>query len=297
MATINGTSGNDTLYGTPEPDTINGNSGNDYIFGDDGDDTLNGGLGNDTLDGGNGNDTVDYSTATSKLNINLATGIVTNPSSGGVDTLISIENVLGGSGAETIVGNDADNALWGGGGNDTMTGGLGNDQIYGQSGADTITVISGQGSDTVNGGTGSDTMVLELKSSDITSALRADMSSFNTWMQGQLAANGGVSGMAALSNGPTFTFYSLGLTVSLIETVTVKVDGVTVPMSTLFNHAPVINGGGEMLTDEDVVINGLVNATDVDGDTLSFALTEGPANGAVSLNAATGQYTYTPALN
>jgi Ca2+-binding RTX toxin-like protein len=48
MATIFGTSGNDTLTGT---------SGNDSIYGQAGDDTLTGGLGNDTLQGGLGSDT------------------------------------------------------------------------------------------------------------------------------------------------------------------------------------------------------------------------------------------------
>src|SRR5688572_28560029 len=48
MATIFGTSGNDTLTGT---------AGNDSIYGQAGGDTLTGGLGNDTLQGGLGSDT------------------------------------------------------------------------------------------------------------------------------------------------------------------------------------------------------------------------------------------------
>jgi len=70
-----------------------------------------------------------------------------------------------------------------------------------------------------------------------------------------------------------------------------------VPLSSLVNHAPVINGGGEMFTQEDTVLNGQVNASDIDGDTLTYTIDQGPQNGTLTLNAATGQYAYTPAAN
>lgn len=54
--TINGTSGNDFLVGTPESDRINGFDGNDTIFAKDSDDTLLGGNGQDYLFGGKGDD-------------------------------------------------------------------------------------------------------------------------------------------------------------------------------------------------------------------------------------------------
>jgi Ca2+-binding RTX toxin-like protein len=40
MATVNGTSGNDELFGFSTADTINGFAGNDQMFGDAGNDTL-----------------------------------------------------------------------------------------------------------------------------------------------------------------------------------------------------------------------------------------------------------------
>lgn len=62
MATINGTSGNDTgnntLQGTAENDIISGLAGNDSLEGGNGEDTLIGGSGKDTLVGGFGNDTL-----------------------------------------------------------------------------------------------------------------------------------------------------------------------------------------------------------------------------------------------
>jgi Ca2+-binding RTX toxin-like protein len=78
MATVNGTSGNDILNSTGDPngdifnggegddtitggaahDTLTGEGGNDALSGGGGDDILTGGRGNDTIDGGAGNDRV-----------------------------------------------------------------------------------------------------------------------------------------------------------------------------------------------------------------------------------------------
>lgn len=60
------------------------------------------------------------------------------------------------------------------------------------------------------------------------------------------------------------------------------------------NDAPVANND-ELVTDEDVPASGnvLANDTDVDGDSLTAALQDGPANGTVEMNA-DGSFTYTP---
>jgi Ca2+-binding RTX toxin-like protein len=57
MATINGSAGNDILFGTRKADIINGGGSRDYISAGGGDDWINGGLGNDILNGGKGFDT------------------------------------------------------------------------------------------------------------------------------------------------------------------------------------------------------------------------------------------------
>lgn len=57
-ATINGTNGNDVLFGTSGDDTINGLGGNDLVFGARGVDTIHGGPGNDALSGGPGVDSL-----------------------------------------------------------------------------------------------------------------------------------------------------------------------------------------------------------------------------------------------
>ncbi|HSI44993.1 MAG TPA: retention module-containing protein [Methylophilus sp.] len=56
--TVNGTSGNDIIYGYAGNDTLNGGDGNDILRGGAGNDTLNGGAGNDILIGGKGSDTL-----------------------------------------------------------------------------------------------------------------------------------------------------------------------------------------------------------------------------------------------
>ena len=67
MATITGTTGNNTLNGTINADIIYGKDGNDLIKGGDGADTLYGDNGNDTVYGGNGNDIVKGGYGVSKL--------------------------------------------------------------------------------------------------------------------------------------------------------------------------------------------------------------------------------------
>ncbi|WP_422003463.1 beta strand repeat-containing protein [Roseovarius mucosus] len=61
------------------------------------------------------------------------------------------------------------------------------------------------------------------------------------------------------------------------------------------NDAPVAQADAAISTGEDQAISGTVTATDVDGDSLSFALASGgaPANGSVTVSA-NGGYTYTP---
>jgi Ca2+-binding RTX toxin-like protein len=55
---IDGTSGADTIYGTPYFDIIRGFGGNDALFGGAGDDVIYGGAGNDSIGGGPGNDVI-----------------------------------------------------------------------------------------------------------------------------------------------------------------------------------------------------------------------------------------------
>jgi len=122
MANINGTSGDDVLFGTGGADLINADDGVDVIIAGNGGDTVNGGAGDDVADGGNGNDTLN--------------------GDAGNDTL------LGGRGNDELNGGADNDVLSGGDGLDTLNGDEGDDQLSG-----------GAGDDTINGGTGTDTAI------------------------------------------------------------------------------------------------------------------------------------------
>ncbi|MGF6311189.1 Ca2+-binding RTX toxin-like protein [Bradyrhizobium sp. i1.8.4] len=121
MATFTGTSGNDSLSGTPD-----GSNTNDTLSGLGGNDTLIGGDGADSLDGGPGQDFASYIDSTSGLKASLAdpsvnTGIATG------DTYTSIEGLIGSNFNDTLIGNGNTSFLQGGLGADSIIGGSAND--------------------------------------------------------------------------------------------------------------------------------------------------------------------------
>jgi Ca2+-binding RTX toxin-like protein len=156
MATIVGTTGDDTLVGVGlEADSILGLAGNDSLSGGDGDDTLIGGAGADTLDSSTtfSATTADYSQSSSAVIINLSDAA---PESGGdaeSDVLLQVERVIGTAFNDSIVGIyggtfiGANNLLWGGDGDDTLVGGIGGGSAFG---ADTF--VGGAGADLIIGG-------------------------------------------------------------------------------------------------------------------------------------------------
>ena len=158
MATINGTSSNDTLNGTSSADKIYGLGGDDILNGLGGSDLLDGGLGADTMTGGIGND-IYY--------VDDAGDVVVEASGEGSDEVRTTlaAYVLGadveklrftGVGSFAGTGNDLNNDIYGGASADTLSGGDGYDYLAGNGGDDTL--YGGADGDTLVGGTGADYM-------------------------------------------------------------------------------------------------------------------------------------------
>ncbi len=62
------------------------------------------------------------------------------------------------------------------------------------------------------------------------------------------------------------------------------------------NRAPSVTDQA-LAGNEDEIISGQIIATDIEGDTLTYSVTTAPTNGTLTLDAATGQFTFTPNAN
>ncbi len=186
--TIQGGTGNDTIYAMAGNDFVGGGSGNDVLFLGTGDDIANGDSGDDQLFGGKGNDILAGSAGKDNIhgeegNDWLIGGNFTNTGTAAPET--DDDTLSGGAGRDLMFGDswsqefplaenevggndtmlgDSDNDivsgqvgndnLQGGGGDDQLLGGSGNDVIQGNSGSDTI--FGGQGNDELRGDDGDD---------------------------------------------------------------------------------------------------------------------------------------------
>ena len=92
MATITGSSENDTLTGTAGNDIINSGNGDDSVNGGGGNDSLNGGAGDDILDGGSGSDQLNGGSGNDTLIYNVSEN----------STLGTKDVYTGGSGTDTV---------------------------------------------------------------------------------------------------------------------------------------------------------------------------------------------------
>ena len=150
MATVNGTTGNDSLLGAAAADQINGLAGNDTLSGGAGADTVSGGAGNDVAEGGNGVDLI-YGGAGDDY---LAGQDLSNPAASAASGSLTPGVTSDDGAADFIDGGAGTDTIFGGGGNDLLLGDIGEDVILGGTDADTI--VAGLGADTVQGGDGAD---------------------------------------------------------------------------------------------------------------------------------------------
>jgi Ca2+-binding RTX toxin-like protein len=273
MANITGTSGNDVITGTADADYLDGSSGNDRINGGAGDDTIIGGAGADTLTGDAGNDT-------------LYGGLGNDGFYGGGGN----DTIYGEDGTDTLFGDGGDDVLDGGAGNDTLNGGTGNDQFYG-----------GTGTNIINGGAGTDTVYISLSSGEITSAVLNDFTIWSNVMEDRLASAGGsYAVLASQTTSGAVNLSTIGLTLSGIEFLSIRVDGVLTSIEDLYafgNQAPEAALDAAASTNEDTAVSGLIAALDPNGDMLAWTTLNGPSNGTLELNGLSGEYLYTPNAN
>lgn len=168
-----GGAGNDTLVagsGSENPAWLEGGPGNDVLQGSDGDDSLFGDAGNDTLDGGVGHDSL------------FGDSIFTADSEDfrriGNDLLLGgdgEDQLVGDAGNDTLDGGGDRDSLYGGSGpfadgenfirdgNDLLRGGADDDCLLGEAGHDTLlgehgwdTLLGNEGNDRLEGGDGND---------------------------------------------------------------------------------------------------------------------------------------------
>ena len=153
MATKHGTSGSESLLGTPENDQIYGHAGNDTLKGEAGNDYLEGGGGNDYLTGGSDRDT-----------------FVLDHSGGGIDTItdflvngdiIKINTPPISSTNAISTDSQGDDTLIAKSGNDSLVIGVGNDILIAKSDNDSSVVRVSN--DILTGGKDSDAL-LSIKS-------------------------------------------------------------------------------------------------------------------------------------
>ncbi len=289
MATVIGTAANDVLVGTTLADRIEGGAGNDRINGGAGDDDLFGGIGADTLTGDAGNDRI--------FGEDGNDGVFGGGGNDFIDGGIGDDNLFGDGGNDTMLGGSGNDRLTGGDGHDVIDGGTGNDNLDGGTGDDIFVWRPGDGTDTMIGGSGNDRLELRLEAADVTPALRADLAAYKSWAAAQAASAGSAANLSAQTSGASFTFASLGLTISVLESVVVKVGGQDVAIDTLINTAPVAAAEVNLAATEDTSVQGLIAASDAQSDQLTFGVETGPSKGAITLDAATGVFVYTPAAD
>ncbi|QEW22087.1 Cyclolysin [Marinibacterium anthonyi] len=238
---LSGGIGNDVLSGGGGSDKLTGADGDDTLDGGDGDDNLRGGFGADTLIGGAGFDVASYIGSAQAVTANLVeSGQNTGDAAG--DTYEGIEGLAGTDHDDVLTGDDNDNWLFGGAGNDLLTGGGGEDKLNGGDGDDTLD--GGDGDDRLKGGQGDDVFI-HLVAEDagtydvydgaegldkIAFVLAATYSQKNEFLKELDDYRAFLEDNAneTTSDGPSFTFQSLRLTLWNVEQIDFVVEG-TVP--------------------------------------------------------------------
>jgi Ca2+-binding RTX toxin-like protein len=314
--TLSGQAGDDVLVGGGGDDTLYGGDGDDALAGEDGVDRLEGGLGKDLLSGGAGNDTLLGQAGDDQL-----TG------DDGDDTLYGgdgLDTLGGGAGADILYGEVGDDRLVGGAGGDQLFGGDGNDILVGEAGDDTLTGGTGDDIYGFDANSGADRII---DASGINRITLSGVTSDRVWLTRsgedlKVAVIGGDTAITLVgfyrnfANSPTrIKEIALDGASLFLNHAFLLVDAMTLasattpaamPAAIAAQAAPLWHAGGKaapvvaaqtLVTNEDTAISGQVGALDDDDNITAYAVVGAPTLGALSLDAATGAWTYTPTAN
>ena len=157
---------------------------------------------------------------------------------------------------------------------ETFNAGAGDDTIYGEAGDDTYKFGLGDGSDTVVDTAGEDTILLKegVAANDVTLSLD------------------GEDLIVSLSDGSEIRAVSWLSATGRIEHIKDS-QGVSVDFSSVLK--PVVENT-TVVGDEDTLLEGSINVTDLSGTPLVYAITTDAQHGTVVLNEETGEWVYEP---
>jgi streptogramin lyase len=155
LATVIGSSRNDTLQGTPGDDVVDGLAGNDNIETMGGNDVACGGAGNDFISSSGGADAVYGEDG----NDHIVTGNGRDVAFGGAgyDRIFGgdgLDVIFGEAGTDALYGEEGNDQVFGGSDGDAVFGGMGNDFLFGEAGRDWLDGEAG--TDRCDGGADSD---------------------------------------------------------------------------------------------------------------------------------------------
>ena len=290
---INGTNSYDDLFDSDAGDTIYGMGGDDQIFpgyGDDliylgagndlyyenfantGDDTIRGDSGNDTILSYSGNDLL-YGEAGNDQLVSRGSGNCTLIGGDGDDLLID-----GGSDSGSLEGGAGSDSLYAGYSNSTFSGGNGDDKFY-LPYDNTYTNVNYRHFRYFYGGSGNDRVIYT-----------GDKSQY------QISYSSSKTTVKVIDD-PSGVFDTI------YETEVLQFDDQSVLLSSTPtppppngpNKAPVFAPSTVSVSGtEDSVFQGTAVATDPEGSNLIYAIKTKAKKGVVSIDAGTGEYSYTP---
>ncbi|WP_316977296.1 tandem-95 repeat protein [Shumkonia mesophila] len=268
--------GNDVLLGGLGDDLLEGGAGDDSLDGGSGDDTLAGGVGNDALDGGTGDDTAVFGGNYADYTITWADGVVTVSGPDGTDVLENIETLTFGNGSVAVDALGAPPVV-----SVEAAAGKEDEPIALAISASVPNAMEGVVSITITGVPAGASLSVGTSNADGT-----------VWT----ISGDQLDDLASLTiTPPQNSSADFTLTVSATSTDGGVSPATDVPVSvSAVNDAPV-TAGFEASVDEDGTLVGQLSASDVEGDTLTFALAAegGPAHGTVTVNA-DGSFSYEP---